>query len=66
MDHNVDRDRAELASNSTQIDDLTVRILAIAEQYVDGDREDVSMQLFEIERTLRSANRRLRGVLKSI
>ncbi|MCH7789167.1 MAG: hypothetical protein IH940_06955 [Acidobacteria bacterium] len=66
MDHNVDRDRAELASNSTQIDDLTARILAIAEQYVDGDREDVSMQLFEIERTLRSANRRLRGVLKSI
>ena len=66
MDYNVDRDRAELASNSTQIDDLTARILAIAEQYVDGDREDVSMQLFEIERTLRSANRRLRGVLKSI
>ena len=66
MDHNTDRDRAELASSSTQIDDLTARVVAIAELYVDGDREDVSMQLFEIERTLRSANRRLRGVLKSI
>jgi hypothetical protein len=66
MDHNVDRDRAELASSSTQIDDLTARVVAIAELYTDGDREDVSMQLYEIERTLRSANRRLRGVLKSI
>jgi hypothetical protein len=66
MDHNVDRDRAELASSSTQIDDLTARVVAIAQLYVDGEREDVSMQLFEIERTLRSANRRLRGVLKSI
>ncbi len=66
MAHTVERDRAELSSSSTQIDDLTRRVVAIAERYVGGEREDVSMQLFEIERTLRTASRRINGVVKSL
>jgi hypothetical protein len=57
---------AELSSISTALDGLTQRIAVIAEQYSGTDRDDLAGALFEIERGLEGAHRRLEKVLGSL
>jgi hypothetical protein len=55
--------RAELSSLSTGLDELVVRITRIADTLAGDERETVGEDLYEVERTLRSAQRRLARVV---
>jgi hypothetical protein len=57
--------RAELSSLSTGLDELVSRITRIADTLGGDDRDAVGEDLFEVERTLRSAQRRLARVVDS-
>lgn len=55
---------AALSSLATGLDELTARLAAIAEQ-LDGTEHDLmASELFEVERALSSAQRRLAQLLK--
>lgn len=54
--------RPELSSVATVLDDLTHRLSAMADAAIGGD-PDISVELFEIERSLRGAQRRLRKLV---
>lgn len=51
---------AELSSIATGLDDLVQRINAIAEGLSGADRETLQSDLYEVERMLNGARRRLR------
>jgi hypothetical protein len=55
--------RAELSSVATGLDELLSRVTAIAEHLLDPDRDVVGPELYEVERSLRSAQRRLTRIL---
>ena len=54
----ADDSRAELSSLSTMLEELTARVSSIAEG-VGSSNEAVVVGLFEVERHLQSASRRL-------
>jgi hypothetical protein len=56
-------DAAALSSLSTALDDLTKRITTLADAYQTSPREDVAADLYEVERNLQAAARRLKAVL---
>ena len=58
----MDDPRPELSSVSTALDELTSRLSAMADAAV-GAEEDISVELFEIERSLRGAQRRLQKLV---
>lgn len=49
----------QLSSVSTALTELTTRVAGIAETYSGSSREDVAGALFEVERSLATAGRRL-------
>ena len=51
--------RAELSSMSTAISELAARVTTAADEMVGGPLESVAVDLFEVERSLRTARRRL-------
>jgi hypothetical protein len=51
--------RAELSSVATSLDELLSRITRIAEGLTVDERELVGPDLFEVERSLRAARRRV-------
>jgi hypothetical protein len=55
----MEHTRAELAPIATGLEELTQRITDIAEQYRAGSDDQLSTELFEIERSLQQAARRL-------
>ena len=55
----MDHDRAQLAPLATALDELTQRITSLAESYGGASDDQLSIELFEIERTLQQAARRL-------
>jgi hypothetical protein len=55
MEHN----RAELAPLATALEELTQRITRLAESYGGANDDQLSAELFEIERSLQQAARRL-------
>ena len=59
-------DAAHLSSLSTALDDLTQQITALAEEHHGAPRADVAADLFEVERSLLTASRRLRTVLTKV
>lgn len=59
-------DGAELSSLSSVIRDLIERVSEAARRYVGTDREDVSFELYEVERSLRGATRRLDRLTRSL
>ncbi len=59
-------DVAQLSSLSTALDDLTHRIVALADGYQDSPREDVAADLYEVERHLQAATRRLRSLVDKL
>ena len=50
---------AELSSLATQLEELTRRVVAIADGYAAARREDVAHELYTVERNLNTAHRRL-------
>ena len=55
--------RAELSSVATRLHELVARVGEIADDLAGDDREDLGPELFEVERTLRTAERRLNRAL---
>ncbi len=55
--------RAELSSVATRLHELLGRISEIADGLGHDEKDEVGPELFEVERTLRSAERRLNRVL---
>jgi hypothetical protein len=51
-----------LSSASTLLEELTARIGGLADEAAEGRREDVANALYEVERSLRAAQRRLAKV----
>lgn len=62
----MELDRATLSSLSTALDELTERVTRTADQLSGAPREDVAADLYEVERNLRSASRRLHMLLDRI
>ena len=62
----MELDRAQLSSLATSLTDLTARVVAIAEGYAESPREDVAADLFEVERSLQAATRRLHTLLGKV
>jgi hypothetical protein len=57
--------RAELSSVATSLEELQSRISRIAEGLTSEEREVVGPALFEVERALRSARRRVSQIVDS-
>ena len=55
---------AELSSLATALEDITTRVTAIADDHVGTDREDLAVELYEIERLLAQAQRRLSRMVR--
>lgn len=55
--------RSELSSVSAALDELVRRISTIAEGMSGGERDQLESELFEVERTLAAAQRRLARAL---
>jgi hypothetical protein len=50
---------AELSSVATALDELTRRVVTIADQAASDHDDETASELFAVERALRGANRRL-------
>lgn len=62
----MESDRAELSALATTLDDLTTRLTAVADRYQGTDRSDVADGLYEVERSLLGASRKLDRVLRTM
>jgi hypothetical protein len=60
----MELDSAHLSSLSSSLDELTQRITTLADGYKDSPREDVAADLYEVERHLQAASRRLRSLVR--
>lgn len=56
----------QLSSIASALSELTDRLTAIAETMAGTEREDVATALFEVERSLATASRRLETVLRDL
>jgi hypothetical protein len=54
---------AELSALATALDELSKRVTRLAEGMA-NEQQDLATELFEVERTLNGARRRLRKVLE--
>jgi hypothetical protein len=61
----VESDLAQLSALSGTLDELTSRVAEIASRYVGTTREDLSTDLYEVERSLLTASRRLGRVRRT-
>jgi hypothetical protein len=60
----MDHDRAQLAPLATALEELTQRITVLAESYGGTTDDQVSTELYEIERSLQQAARRLERLVR--
>ena len=58
-------DLAQLSSIATALGDLTHRVTAIADQFQGTPREDVAADLYDVERNLQAATRRVERLLRN-
>lgn len=56
----------QLSSIASALSELTDRLTAIADGLNGTEREDLATALYEVERSLRTGNRRLDEILRSI
>jgi hypothetical protein len=61
----MDAPTAELSSLATALDELTGRVSGIADQLTGTEHDLIAGELFEVERALGAAQRRLARVLES-
>jgi hypothetical protein len=62
----MESDRAELSALATTLDDLTARLTAAADRYQGTPRGDVADGLYEVERSLVTAARKLERVIRTM
>ena len=62
----VASDLAELSTLGTQVDDLTARVLAVAESYDGTPNATIATELYAVERALITARRTLDRASESI
>lgn len=62
----MDLDAAHLSSLTTALGDLTDRVTALADGYQRSPRQDVAADLYDVERNLQAAHRRLRALLDKL
>jgi hypothetical protein len=62
----MESDRAQLSALSTSLDDLSRRIVEIADNPRRPPREDIAIGLDEVERALTTASRRLAKVMRAL
>lgn len=60
---NPTNDAAELSSITTVLNDLQTRVVEVADRWRDIEREDVAGDLYDVERSLRSAQRRIQRAI---
>ena len=58
--------RAELSSIATALNELSERITDAADKMLGGPHEGVSVDLYEVDRSLRTARRRLEGAAEGL
>jgi hypothetical protein len=56
---------AELSSVSTGLEELVRRVADIADGLAGADKDELGPDLYEVERSLRAADRRLRRIIDS-
>ena len=57
-------DAAELSSITTVLADLQDRVVEVADRWREIEREDVAGDLYDVERSLRNAQRRIRRAVQ--
>jgi methyl-accepting chemotaxis protein len=57
---------AQLSSVSTALNEMTHRVTEIADSLADTDRDDVAAVLYEVERSLTNATRRLEKAVDAL
>ena len=57
---------AQLSSVRTSLDDLTKRVTEVADGFRGTDRDDVAVELYEGERALLTAGRKLDTVVRRL
>ena len=62
----VDLDTAQLSSLSTSLGDLAQRVTDLADGLQGSPREDVAADLYEVERSLQAAHRRLQELVRKV
>ncbi len=62
----MDLDAAHLSSLSSSLGELTHRVTQLAEGYQGSARADVAADLFDVERNLKAANRRLAALVAKL
>jgi hypothetical protein len=62
----MESDRAELSALATSLDELTKRLTGVADRYQATPRQDIADSLFEVERSLLTATRKLDRVLRAM
>jgi Mg2+ and Co2+ transporter CorA len=62
----MELDAAHLSSLSSALGDLTDRITALADGYQTSPREDVAADLYDVERHLQAAHRRLKTLVDKL
>jgi hypothetical protein len=62
----VPSDHAELSSLASALDDLTLRITVLADRHHNTPTEDIAADLYEVERALRTAGRRLSKLVRDL
>ena len=62
----MDGERAQLSSVATGLDDLVERVGDTAKRLHEATRDDLAADLYEVERSLEAARRRLNTVLRDL
>jgi hypothetical protein len=62
----METDRAELSALATSIDEVTRRVTAAADRLRGTPRDDIANGLYEVERSLLTAGRRLDRVIRAL
>jgi hypothetical protein len=62
----METDRAELSALATSIDELTRRVTAAADRLRGTSRDDIANGLYEVERSLLTASRKLERVVRDL
>jgi hypothetical protein len=62
----MDTDRAELSALATSIDEVTRRVTEAADRLRGTPRDDIANGLYEVERSLLTAGRKLDRVIRAL
>jgi hypothetical protein len=62
----MELDVAHLSSMATALEELTARITKLADGFQGSPREDVAADLYDVERHLQAADRRMRTLVSKL